>query len=208
MTSRSYKSPRRTAAASATRDRILAAAAALLGEVGGVPRFSLESVAKAAAVTRFTVYSQFGSRSALLEAVFDHRALAAGMSRLPEVMAEVDALFGLQRLIGVFCDFWAHDHDLIARLHSVGASDPEFSQAVLVRNKRRRVALSTLINRMVSSGVVRNAAAPELVDVLFALTSFSFFTELTEAGRPVENVCRIIRKLSADAVRRANSDTI
>ena len=208
MTSRSYKSPRRTAAASATRDRILAAAAALLREVGGVRRFSLESVAKAAAVTRFTVYSQFGSRSALLEAVFDHRALAAGMSRLPEVMAEVDALSGLQRLIGVFCDFWAHDHDLIARLHSVGASDPEFSQAVLARNKRRRVALSTLVNRMVSSGVVRNAAAPELVDVLSALTSFSFFTELTEAGRPVENVCRIIRNLSADAVRRANSDTI
>jgi AcrR family transcriptional regulator len=180
----------------------------LLGEVGGVPRFSLESVAKAAAVTRFTVYSQFGSRSALLEAVFDHRALAAGMSRLPEVMAEVDALSGLQRLIGVFCDFWAHDHDLIARLHSVGASDPEFSQAVLARNKRRRAALSTLINRMVISGVVRNAAAPELIDVLFALTSFSFFTELTGAGRPVENVCRIIRSLSADAVRRANSDTI
>lgn len=180
----------------------------MLREVGGVRRFSLESVAKAAAVTRFTVYSQFGSRSALLEAVFDHRALAAGMSRLPEVMAEVDALSGLQRLIGVFCDFWAHDHDLIARLHSVGASDPEFSQAVLARNKRRRVALSTLVNRMVSSGVVRNAAAPELVDVLSALTSFSFFTELTEAGRPVENVCRIIRNLSADAVRRANSDTI
>ena len=202
MTSRSYKSPRRTAAASATRDRILAAAAALLGEVGGVRRFSLESVAKAAAVTRFTVYSQFGSRSALLEAVFDHRALAAGMSRLPEAMAEVDALSGLQRLIGVFCDFWAHDHDLIARLHSVGASDPEFSQAVLARNKRRHVALSTLVNRMVSSGVVGNAAAPELVDVLSALTSISFFTELTEAGRPVENVCRIIRKLSADAVTR------
>jgi AcrR family transcriptional regulator len=208
LTSRSYKSTRRTAAASATRDRILAAAAALLGEVGGVPRFSLESVAKAAAVTRFTVYNQFGSRSALLEAVFDHRALAAGMSRLPEVMAEVDALSGLQRLIGVFCDFWAHDHDLIARLHSVGASDPEFSQAVHARNKRRRAALSTLINRMVISGVVRDAGAPELIDVLFALTSFSFFTELTEAGRPVENVCRIIRNLSADAVRRANSDTI
>ena len=83
----------------------------MLGEVRGVPRFSLESVAKAAAVTRFTVYSQFGSRSALLEAVFDDRALAARMNRLPEVMAEVDALSGLQRLIGVFCDFWAHDHD-------------------------------------------------------------------------------------------------
>jgi hypothetical protein len=81
---------------------------------------------------------------------------------------DVDALSGLQRLIGVFCDFWAHDHDLIARLRSVGASDTEFSQAVLARNERRRLALSALVNRMVSSGYVRNAAAPELVDVLFA----------------------------------------
>jgi hypothetical protein len=130
------------------------------------------------------------------------------MSRLPEAMADVDALAGPQRLIGIFCDFWAHDHDLIARLHSVGASDPEFSQAVLARNERRRLALSALVNRMVGSGYVRNAAAPELVDVLFALTSFSFFAELTAGGRPVEIVCRIIRNLSADAVRRANSDTI
>jgi hypothetical protein len=120
---------------------------------------------------------------------------------------DVDALSGLQRLIGVFCDFWAHDHDLIARLHSVGASDPEFSQAVLARNKRRHLALSALVNRMVNSGYVRNAAAPELVDVLFALTSFSFFAELTAGGRPVEIVCRIVQNLSADAVRRANSDT-
>jgi AcrR family transcriptional regulator len=206
LTSRSYKSPRRTAAAAVTRDRILAAAAALLGEAGGVSRFSLEAVAKAADVTRFTVYSQFGSRSALLEAVFDHRALAAGMGRLSEAMAEPDPLSGLQRLIGVFCDFWGHDHDTIARLHSVGASDPEFSQAVRSRNERRRQALSVLVNRMVSSGFVEKTAARELVDVLFALTSFSFFAELTAGDRPVEIVCRHIQNLSADAARRANGD--
>jgi AcrR family transcriptional regulator len=178
----------------------------LLGEAGGVPRFSLESVANAAGVTRFTVYNQFGSRSALLEAVFDHHASAAGLSRLPEVMADADALSGLQRLIGVFCDFWAYDHDLIARLHSVGASDPEFSQAVLARNERRRMALSVLVARMVRSGYARNATAAELVDVLFALTSFSFFAELTAGGRPVEIGRRIIQNLSADAVRRAYAD--
>jgi hypothetical protein len=68
------------------------------------------------------------------------------------------------------------------------------------KKKRLPVALSVLVNRVVSSGYVRNAAAPELVDVLFALTSFSFFAELTAGGRPVEIVCRIIQNLSADAV--------
>ena len=69
-----------------------------------------------------------------------------------------------------------------------------------VKKTRLPVALSVLVNRVVSSGYVRNAAAPELVDVLFALTSFSFFAELTAGGRPVEIVCRIIQNLSADAV--------
>jgi AcrR family transcriptional regulator len=36
--------------------------------------FALESVAKAAGVTRLTVYNQFGSRRGPLEAVFDHFA--------------------------------------------------------------------------------------------------------------------------------------
>ena len=119
MTSRVYRSPQRAAAAAETRDRILAAAAALLGEAEGIPRFSLEAVAKAAGVTRLTVYNQFGSRSALLEAVFDHLALSAGMGRLPEVMTDADPQAGLRRLIGIFCDFWSHDRYMIARLHAV-----------------------------------------------------------------------------------------
>jgi hypothetical protein len=63
-----------------------------------------------------------------------------------------------------------------------------------------------LVNRMVSSGFVEKTAARELVDVVFALTSFSFFAELTADGRPVEIVCRHIQNLSADAARRAHGD--
>jgi AcrR family transcriptional regulator len=204
---RSYNSPVRTAAASQTRDRILAAAAALLAEPGDIPRFSLESVAKAAGVTRFTVYSQFGSRSALLEAVFDRHATAGGLGRIPEAMAAVDPRSGLRRLIALFCDFWANDQDLIARLNAVGADDPAFREAVLARNERRRSALSVLVKRMASSGYVLKTAAPELVDILFALTSFAFFSELTAGGRSVKIACGIIQNLSADATRRANADT-
>jgi hypothetical protein len=43
----------------------------------------------------------------------------------------------------------------------------------------------------------------DLVDVLFALTSFSFFSQLTATGRSAEAACQLIQELAMDAVRRA-----
>ena len=48
-------------------------------------------------------------------------------------------------------------------------------------------------------------ALNELVEVLFALTGISFFSELTTAGRKSDAVCRIIQGLAADAVQCALS---
>ena len=69
MRRRTYVSSVRTAAAAESRDRVIGAAAKCLREDAGLASFSLETVAKAAGVTRLTVYNQFGSRRALLEAV-------------------------------------------------------------------------------------------------------------------------------------------
>jgi len=87
---RPYRSPRRAAAATKTRARLLAAAAAILGAPAGIGGFSLEEVARKAGVTRLTVYNRFGSRRALLEAVFDERAARGGLHRLAEAMAASD----------------------------------------------------------------------------------------------------------------------
>ena len=71
MPRRAYVSSVRTAAAAEKRDRVLKAAAKALRQDASIAHFSLDSVAKAAGVTRLTVYNQFGSRRGLLEAVFD-----------------------------------------------------------------------------------------------------------------------------------------
>ena len=94
MSPRRYESPRRNAAAARTRRRIVAAAAAILGAAEGIGEFSLEAVAKKASVTRLTVYNQFGSRRALLEAVFDERAARGGLHRIADVMAGADRVTG------------------------------------------------------------------------------------------------------------------
>jgi AcrR family transcriptional regulator len=199
---RSYRSPRRAAAATRTRARIVVAAAALLGSRKGIGGFSLEAVARKAKVTRLTVYNQFGSRRALLEAVFDERAVRGGLHRIAEAMAASDPHAGLLQVIAIFCDFWSFDPGALGRLHAAGASDPEFDASVRERNERRRRLLSVLVGRMAEGARLRPRARGDLVDVLFALTSFPFFSQLTAGGQTAAAACGLIQGLAADAVRR------
>ena len=202
MATRSYRSPLRSAAAGKTRARIVSAAAKLLRR-RGMQDFSLDSVAKSAGVTRLTVYNHFGSRRALFEAVFDDRAARGGLHRIPEAMAEHEPHVGLTRLIAIFCDFWSFDQGAIARLHGVAGSDAEFENAIRTRNERRRRALSVLVGRMAERGEVRSQAATDLTDLLFVLTSFSAFAELSR-GRSKEAACSLVQSAAADAVKRAS----
>jgi AcrR family transcriptional regulator len=199
---RLYKSPRRDAAAAQTRRRIVAAAATILGAAEGIGGFSLEAVAKKANVTRLTVYNQFGSRRTLLEAVFDERAARGGLHRIADVMASSDPQAGLRQVIAIFCDFWSFDPRALGLLHAAGANDPEFEASVRERNERRRRLLSVLVRQMAEDRQWRPKTISDLVDVLFALTSFSFFSQLTATGRSANAACQLIQELAMDAVQR------
>ena len=208
MNPRSYNSPGRDAAASQTRERIVAAAATILGSAKGVEDFSLEAVAKAAGVTRLTVYNQFGSRRAVLEAVFDVVAVRGGLHRLAEAMTDPDPHAALARIITIFCAFWSFDPGALGLLHAVGSSNPEFAESVNARNERRRKLLLGLVRRIAEDTPLRHAplrpkAQRDLVDILFALTSFAFFAQLTTGGRSADAACRMVLELAQDAVRRA-----
>ena len=61
MPPRSYVSPARSAAAAETRERVIEAASRTLREGESIARFSLDTVAKVAGVTRLTVYNQCGA---------------------------------------------------------------------------------------------------------------------------------------------------
>ncbi len=203
MNRRPYRSPRRAAAAKQTRQRIVAAAGELLAGTEEIGGFSLEAVAQKAGVTRLTVYNQFGSRRALLEAVFDERAVSGGLHRLIEAMADPDPLSGLRRVVAIFCDFWSSDIPGLSRLHAAGASDPEFEASVSGRNERRRHLLLGLVERMSGRAKPRSKARKDLVDVLFALTSLAFFAQLAGRGRTGGQACKLIQALAIEAVRAA-----
>ncbi|MBO0764801.1 MAG: TetR/AcrR family transcriptional regulator [Hyphomicrobiaceae bacterium] len=203
MSRRLYRSPARKAAADETRARIVAAASALLGTTRDRRSFSLQAVAKQAGVTRLTVYKQFGSRRALLEAVFDELATRRGFRDLAKVMEDPDPHRALWRIVSFFCDFWSSGTRALLRLHSAGASDPDLDESVRERNERRRRMLSVLVRRM-AKGRRRDCKPPrDLVDVLFALTSLFFFAQLQTGTRSSKAACRLVQAACEDAVRRA-----
>lgn len=197
MPKRHYVSSVRAAAATARRDRVIEAATKLLRKNTSTAAFSLDAVAKAAGVTRLTVYHQFGSRRGLLEAVFDEIALQGGLSQIEEAMATPDPHAALERLVEIFCHFWNWDK-AIGRLQQAMSMDPELAQALVERNERRRNALSVLIAR-ISGRKASSHARQDAVDLIFALTSYAMFAML-RSNRRSDEVCSLIKSACSNAL--------
>ena len=185
-----YVSALRTAAANAKRERVVAAATQCLREDGGLAGFSLDSVAKAAGVTRLTVYNQFGSRRGLLEAVFDDIAARGRLATIPEALSLADPRQGLDAIIDRFCAFWSSDQ-AIGRLHDAMATDAEFAVALTERNERRRKLLQALIKKLLPAGVPARRRR-DAVDFVHAMTSYAMF-RLLGSDRSVEAVAELVK---------------
>jgi AcrR family transcriptional regulator len=195
MPSRPYSSPVRDAAAAERRARVVDVAGRLLREHENIASVSMEAVAKAAGVTRLTVYKQFGSRRGLLEAVFDERAQQGGLVRIARALAMDDPRAALNRVIEIFCEFWGSDPSL-GRLHDAAGLDPEFGQAVAERNERRRTVIGLLIDRLNAGRAAPPDKTRDAVDLLFGLTSFAMYRSLA-ANRPPRDVCKLLKTACA-----------
>lgn len=186
---REYRSPKREAQRDATRAAIVKAAARLLRE-HGADGFSLDAVAKAASVTRLTVYNQFGDRRGLLECVFDEEAQVGGLSAIRDAMQLADPRQALQRIVEIFCAFWARSGPMQGVV-AAAMADEELGQAIRERNERRRQILETLVARLEPRAKQRTV----LTDTLFALTSFAFHAELSRSRLTKNQVEQTIASL-------------
>ena len=176
---RPYVSPKRAAAAAETRAQIIQAAVGLLED--GPTQMSLEAVAKAAGVTRLTVYKQFGSRRGLLEAVFDENARRFGIVRMAQAITHEDPRQGLRLAVEILCDFWG-SHPSFARLHDAAAADAEFAEALATRNERRRWVFDQLLARLPGP----EGAKRDCSDLIFGMTAMPMFRLLIAGRTPAE----------------------
>jgi AcrR family transcriptional regulator len=191
-----YRSDLRDAAADVTRARIVKAARRLLTGGKDLPAFSLDAVAREAGVTRLTVYNRFESKRGLVEAVFDDIAERGGLFELRSVLADTDAMSSLRGIVAVFCRFWASHDRALAKLAGMTKLDRDIAVSLKQRTERRRGVLTVSVKRL--PGV---READDLVDILFALTSFETFEALSVRQRSAAAVEALIWRLVEDSVR-------
>src|SRR5260370_36915108 len=103
MSTRPYTSSVRTAAAAEKRERVIEAAARSLREDASIATFSLDAVAKAAGVTRLTVYHQFGSRRGLREVGLGEVEGEGGRKAISPRSTGAEPLAAVRRLCGIIC---------------------------------------------------------------------------------------------------------
>ena len=200
---RPYELGKRLEQMDRTRAAVLRAARKQL-ESGGVREFSMESLAKAAGVTRQTIHNLFGTRTGVLEALFDQIALDAGMDRMRQVMTASDVEAMLDGFIRIFSDFWIKNRILLKRIHGIAAIDPEFGKAIQSRNQRRHGAATRVMERLNGArGVADNKPQSDRIAALVALTSFEFFDALAESAGSADAAQQQLPKLIKNALFHA-----
>lgn len=196
MSPRTYNSARRREAAEVTRERIVAAAHALLAEPAGVSAFTVDAVARRAGVARMTVYNQFGSKAAVLEALFNWLAVRGGIhgpQGIATALQEADPLDAVRAMFRVMGRYYSSDRLVKRRVHALAALQPDVSEALRLREERRRGFLRTLLERVAATRAPwPPARVAELEQLLFAMTSFESFDVLAGPHRGLPEVAPLL----------------
>ena len=193
MSPRAYNSSRRRESTEATRERIVMAAHGVLAEPAGVSAFTVDAVARRAGVARMTVYNQFGSKAALLEALFDlmmRRGGIDGPRGMPSVFRVADPMEGIAAMFDVLARYYSTDRMVKRRVHALSALQPDVEKALGLREDRRRRGIRTLLERMARPWTPERK--DELERLLFTLTSFESFDTLAGPHRTFPDVAPLL----------------
>jgi AcrR family transcriptional regulator len=164
-------------------------------EANGYRQWTMASLAAESGVTRQTIHNLFGTKAAVLEALFDVIALDGGMERMREAMTQPSGEPMLRQFVKTFCGFWASNRALIRRMHGIGAIDPDFGAVIEARNRRRLMAAARIVGKMGIGQEIEQRAA-----VLAALTSFEFFDAVAANCGGEREVEAILLELAQNAL--------
>jgi AcrR family transcriptional regulator len=169
---------RRRASAERTRGAIIDAAHRLLRDPAG-GALSLDEVARTAGITRATLYNHFGSRRALLTAVFEDQGRVIGYQRVHAAQQIADPRDALAAVLRELARAWSSDRVALRRSLALAASDAEANALVARYEGYRRQEIGLFALRLVDAGLIDRATPAGETAIRFgALTSFHFYDVL------------------------------
>lgn len=194
---RKYEQRLRAQAAVDTKRRILDAVYQQLVDAPSEP-VSLDKVAKLAEVARSTIYTVFGSRAGLFDALGMDLLHRGGFTGMVHAVMQPDARQGLRDGIRGNVHMYAAHRDVLRALFSMAQLDADAVGGAVQRLEQGRAeGMNGLARRLHEQHTLRDGAtADQAADVLWLLTGFDSF-DLLFTGR----------QLSTDAVTATLADT-
>jgi AcrR family transcriptional regulator len=196
---RPYRLGKRKTSSDEARRRSIEAAAALLAD-SDTPSLKMETVAAQAGITRQTIYNLFGSKTELIEAVFDHLARTGGMQSMAAAMQQSDPEVRLSAMVTTLAQFWTVTRKATRHIRAMAATDPDLRAAIQSRDQRRKMACQHVVRGFNPTG-----DQSLHVDVLWTLTSFEFFDMLAGDLRTPLWLAETVLQLARAALGRGNT---
>ncbi len=179
MGTRKYEQRLRAEAAEQTRRRILDAVYQRLHDAPTTP-VSVEQVARAAGVSRSTVYLVFGSRAGLFDALTEDLWQRAGFQQVVDAVADPDARRHLRGGIAGGVRVFAAHRDVFRALFSMAELDADAVGGAISRIEENRAGgMTHLAQRLAEQDLLRaEVSVDQAADLLWLLTSFDSFDQL------------------------------
>jgi AcrR family transcriptional regulator len=201
---RPYKLGKRKEASDEARKRCVEAANALLAD-SNTPDLKMEDVARRAGITRQTIYNLFGSKTELIEAVFDDLARTGGMEGMAAAMQQHDPEARLSAMAMTFARFWAASRIITRHIRAMATTDLDLSSAIRARDERRRMACQHVL-RGFGQSLPTDGDQSLRVDLLWTITSFEFFDMLAGEHRTPISLAPTVLQLARAAIALQPTD--
>ncbi|WP_369224968.1 TetR/AcrR family transcriptional regulator [Streptomyces sp. R39] len=162
------------------REKILAAAVRVFAAEGLDAH--LERIAKEAGVGSATLYRNFPTREALVEAVYRHE-VAQLCDAVPTLLAKAPAFEALRAWTRLFLDYATAKYGMIEALRAIAATgnNPYGNSREMIQ-----VALSALMGACVTAGTIRTDITP--TDIAAALEGIALTSARPEQRQQAERL--------------------
>ena len=152
MPSRRYTSTRGSASSARISQRVLDAAASLVAEAA-FHTVTMDDLARRAGVARATVFSRFGSKLGVLEALSLRCADGPEMRALRQAQAIEDPVAALDPLLVAGCDLWEKEGYIMVQLKAIVVLEPNASAIIDAQYDDQRGGMERLLGNKVGGGV-------------------------------------------------------
>ena len=162
---------------SITRDRVLDAAEELILS-GGFAQATVTELADKADVSRATVFSRFGSKLGVLEALSVRCAGGPEMRSIREAVALPDPAEAVLGIIAASSDLWELQGHILLTLKAVAELEPGAIALIDEQRRDQRDSLKHVVRGLEREGRLNGVSREQAVAALHMITSVESFMEL------------------------------